>query len=437
MRVLQPGEEAYDAARVTFNGLVDRKPALILQCESTDEVREAILRGRDLGLPIAVRGGGHSVAGHSVCEGGVVVDLRLLNGVTLDTDSRRATVQGGATWRDVDPATAAHGLATPGGTFDTTGVGGLTLGGGIGYLIGAHGLTCDNLIGAEVVTADGDVLRASANDDDELFWALRGGGGNFGVVTSFEFALHPVETIQGGLLVCPISHAAEALRLFRDTMTSAPRELTVMADMGFAQALDQRVVVLFVCHTGSSARARRTIERLRSELPVLHDGLGQIPYLTLQQATPEFPFGLRHYWKGHFLRDLPDELLDLAVASYAERPARSRDSVLFEPIHGAALDVEDEASAFGHRAARWNVSPMAIWEHAVHDADEIAWARSLASALEPWSVRGGGYLNYGAPDESADRVAAAYAPAQLERLRAVKRRLDPENVFRFNANIRP
>ena len=431
-----PDHPAYDVARTTFNGMTDRHPAVIACCAGSDDVAAAVAWAQHEGLPAAIRGGGHSVAGHSVCEGGLVIDLRLLGGVQVDPESRRVRVGGGATWRSVDALSAAHRLAMPGGTYDTTGVAGLTLGGGIGHLMGLHGLTLDNLVSAEVVLADGSVVTASETAEPELFWALRGGGGNFGVVTEFEFALHPLPAVWGGIIAYPSPHLRDAIRLFRDVMASAPDELTLMCYLNH-EKVPEGAAFITVCFAGDAEAAEEAVRPLRESLPVLSDGLGLTSYLQIQVMQGDTPFGLRHYWKSHFVDSLPDDLIDEIVDHYLAHPQDGCDVVLFEQMHGAALRVPPDATAFSRRDKCINVSPMATWEDPATDAEHIAWARRTAAVLADRSTSGGGYLNYGAPDEPIERVRAAYGDAKFERLRQVKRRYDPHNLFRFNHNIPP
>ena len=434
--VLVPDHPAYDVARTTFNAMTDRHPAVIGCCAGSDDVAVAVAWARNEDLPAAIRGGGHSVACHSVCDGGLVIDLRLLGGVQVDPDSRRVRVGGGATWRSVDALSAAHRLAMPGGAYDTTGVAGLTLGGGIGHLMGLHGLALDNLVSAEVVLADGGVVTASETREPELFWALRGGGGNFGVVTEFEFALHPLPAVWGGIIAYPRPHMRGAIRLFRDVMASAPDKLTLMCYLNHEKVPDGAGFIT-VCFAGDAEAAEEAIRPLRESLPVLSDGLGLTSYLQIQVMQGDLPFGLRHYWKGQFVDSLPDDLIDEIVDHYLAYPQHGWDDVLIEQMHGAALRVPPDATAFSRREKCFNVSALAIWEDAAGDAEHIAWARRTAAVLADRSTSGGGYLNYGAPDEPIERVRAAYGDANFERLRQVKRRYDPHNLFRFNHNIPP
>ncbi len=434
--VLARDHPAYDVARTTFNGMTDRRPAVIACCASSDDVATAVAWAQEHGLPAAIRGGGHSVAGHAVCEDGLVVDLRLLGAATVDPASRRVRAGGGAIWRSVDAPCAAHRLAMPGGTYDTTGVAGLTLGGGIGHLMGMHGLSLDNLVSAEVVLADGRVVTASEASEPDLFWALRGGGGNFGVVTEFEFALHPLPAAWGGIISYARPHVGDAIRLFRDVMASAPDELTLMCYLDH-EKVPGGAAFITVCFAGEAQAAEEAVRPLRETLPVLHDGLGLTSYLQIQVMQGDTPFGLRHYWKGHFVDSLPDELVDEIVDRYLAHPEDGWDTVLIEQMHGAAIRVSPEATAFSRREKCFNVSALGVWDDSALDAGHIAWARDSAAALEPHSTSGAGYLNYGAPDEPIERVRAAYGDEKFERLRRIKRRYDPDNVFRFNHNIPP
>jgi FAD/FMN-containing dehydrogenase len=434
--VLSTDHPAYDVARTTFNGMTDRRPAVIACCAGRDDVAAAVTWAQSEGLAAAIRGGGHSVAGHSVCDDGLVIDLRLLGGAHVDPESRRARAGGGATWRSVDAASAAHRLAVPGGTFDTTGVAGLTLGGGIGHLMGLYGLSLDNLVSAEVVVADGSVVTASESTEQDLFWALRGGGGNFGVVTEFEFALHELASVWGGVITYARPYLRDAVRLFRDVMASAPDELTMMCYLDHDSVPDGAAYVT-VCYAGDAAAAQEAIRPLRESLPVLNDGLGLTSYLQIQVMQGDIPFGLRHYWKSHFVEPLTDEVIDQLVDHYLAHPADGSDVLLFEQMHGAALRVPQDATAFSRRERCFNVSATATWEDAAADGAHIAWARRTAAAIGERSTPVGGYLNYGAPDEPLERVRAAYGEAKFDRLRQVKRRFDPHNLFRYNHNIPP
>ena len=432
--IVADGHPAYDEARATFNALIDRRPVAIARCRSTEDVAIALAVAREQELPVAVRGGGHNVAGHAVCDGGLVVDLTELGGVEVDPDARIARAGGGAVWQAFDTATAPHGLAAPGGTFFTTGVGGLTLGGGIGFLIGRHGLSCDNLVAAEVATVAGDVLTASEDEHPELFWALRGGGGNFGVVTRFDFRLHELREIVGGFLVYSYDAAPDVLRVFRDVAQSAPDDFSTQAVVSRDRQTGERLAAVIVCSSGP-VEEPDGLRELRAAPGLVTDDVKRRPYLELQ-LSQDLPFGLRHYWKGHFVRELPNVLLDELCARYDAAP-QPPGAVLIEAIHGAAKRVPTDATAVGFRDAAFNVSALGIWQDPSFDDHGIAWARDTAAAIAPFSLSGGGYLNYMQADEPLERVRAAYGAERFERLRAVKRRYDPENVLRFNQNVPP
>ena len=424
---------SYDEARTTFNAFVDRRPLAIARCRSTADVVAALRVAAEHGLPVAVRGGGHNVAGHAVCDGGLVVELSGLDTVEVDRDARVARAGGGATGRAFDAATQAHGLAAPGGTFGTTGVGGLTLGGGIGCLIGRFGLSCDNLVGVEVVTVDGTVVEANEDAHADLFWAIRGGGGNFGVVTRLDFRLHPVDEIVGGILLWPAEAAAEPMRAFRDVALAAPDDFSTQAVLGHSAQNGQCVFGVIVCSTGPEEEPE-LLRRLRGVGGLALDEVRRRPYLE-QQSLLDMPFWLRHYWKGHFVRELADELLD--GLEQAIDPDVPRGSILIEAIHGAAARVPREATPVGFRDAAFNISALGIWEDPAMDDTQVEWARETAALAAPCSLQGGGYLNYMQADEPAERVRAAFGAEAFQRLQAVKRQYDPGNVLRFNQNIPP
>jgi FAD/FMN-containing dehydrogenase len=431
--VLVPGDAAYDAARRCFNALVDRRPAVIVQCLGPRDVATAFDFARVHGLDVAVRGGGHNPAGHCVLDGGLVIDLSRLRRVDVDADARVARAQGGSTWLDFDSATQAHGLATPGGVVGSTGVTGLTLGGGIGYLTAEHGLTCDNLVGAELVTPDGAVVQAGPGENEELLWGLRGGGGNFGVVTRLDFRLYPVERLVGGAFRYAGSGVRDAFRIFRDVAARAPRELGCQAEIGIDETLSATLTVL-PSYTGPDGDPE-ALRALREAPGLVEDGVGERSFLD-QQALLDVPYGAyRHYWKGHFVRELPDELIDVLLARLAELD-RPGSHVLIESLHGAPKDADPALGALRFRHAAFNVSAMAVWLDPADDDRFVAWGRETAAAIEPWSF-GGGYANYMAPDEPSERVRGAFGAEAFERLRALKKRYDPDNVLRRNANIPP
>lgn len=364
-----------------------------------------------------------------MADDALVIDLRLMRRVHVDQERRVVRVEGGALWLDVDGATATHRLATPGGTFADTGVGGLALGGGIGHLVGSCGLTCDNLLAAELVTADGRRVRADSEHEPELLWGLRGGGGNFGVVTAFEFQLHDVTALYGGHLVYPRAAAGVALRRALDLMEEAPAGLVLMPLLSRLQS----AVIITACYRGDPAVGERLIRPLRKGVELLEDSLRPCSYVEMQATNGLLEFGLRNYWKGHFVRQIPKSVLDSTLDEFVA--GRLLGSVLIEPISGVASQEPAGGAAFGQRAARYNVSALAIWEDPGEDAERIAWAQAYAAALAPTSV-GGGYLNY-STEETPDRVRAAFGEARFARLAALKAAWDPGNRFRFNHNIPP
>ena len=432
---LVEGDADYDVARLSFNGILDRRPVAIAVCRTTEDVVAAVRAARAADLPVAVRGGGHSVAGHGVADGALVVSLAGMRDVTVDPERRLADAAGGALWEDVDGATLAHGMAVTGGTFVDTGIGGLTLGGGIGWLLPVAGFTCDNLVEAEIVTADGSVVIAGPDGDPELLWALRGGGGNFGVVTRFRYRLTQLQPIVGGRIRYEPSAARALLERIDTIVADHPTALLPVLTAGTNQEAGFGVGVLLGIVDGSDPDP--ILHELRSGLPVTLDRVGPISYAELQGLTGLIPFGLRHYWKGHFLGSFDGDLFEAIVDACRPSSAVGHSFALLEGIVGAGRAEPAGGAAFGQRAARWNVSALGIWESAADDAAGIAWARGVADLLASASLSGGGYVNYSPVDESGDRVRAAYGNERWDRLVAVKRRYDPENRFRFNHNIDP
>jgi FAD/FMN-containing dehydrogenase len=374
------------------------------------------------------------VAGTAVCDNGIVIDLSAMRAVRVDPANRRAWVQGGALWGDVDNETQTHGLATTGGIVSHTGVGGLTLGGGVGWLMRKHGLTVDNLLAADVVTADGELLRASEDEHADLFWALRGGGGNFGVVTSFEYRLHPVERLLAGLVAYPIEHGRAALELFREVTSTAPDELSCAFVMVTSPDGGPPVAAIAACYNGPIEDGERLVAPIRRLGPPLDDGIRPMAYPEVQRIFAEIPFGLQNYWKGHFLRDMPDEVIEATVDSFA-RVTSDHSAILIEAPHGAVGRVPDDATAFGQRQARFNASALAVWEGPADPDRHVRWVREYADAIAPYAS--GDYVNYLAGDASSDEIASAYGRERFQRLVALKDRYDPSNTFRFNSNIPP
>jgi FAD/FMN-containing dehydrogenase len=431
--LIRPGDPEYDPARVCYNAAVDRRPALIVRCTGPEDVATAFELARAEGLEVAVRGGGHNPAGHCILDGGLVIDLSLMRRVDVDADLRIARAQGGSTWLDFDTAAQAFGLVAPGGIVGSTGVCGLTLGGGIGHLTAQYGLTCDSLVGAELVTPDGTVVRAGSEESPELLWGLRGGGGNFGVATRLDFRLYPLDAVVGGKLTFAGDGVPDALRRFRDVVAGSPRDLSCQAELSVDDSVAP-VLTILPCYTGS-ADDPEELRVLRSGPGLLDDTVRRRSFLE-QQRVVDSPYGQnRHYWKGHFVGSLPDALID-ELLDRITALGRSPGGILIESLHGAPKDVGAADGALRFREAGFNVSATAIWEDAAFDEQHIAWARETAAALEPWSF-GGGYANYMQADEPVERVRAAFGREAFERLQALKRRYDPGNVLRRNQNIPP
>jgi FAD/FMN-containing dehydrogenase len=444
-RLIRADHADYDLARAVWNGAIDRRPRLIARCSGTADVAAAVRFARDHDLEIAIRGGGHNVAGTAVCEDGLVIDLSAMRGVRVDPAGRRAWVQGGALWGDVDHETQAHGLATTGGIVSHTGVAGLTLGGGIGWLMRKHGLTVDNLLAVDVVTAGGELLRASEDEHPDLFWALRGGGGNFGVVTAFEFRLHPVgPTVLAGPILWDASDAGEVLRFYRDFVHDAPDELGTVVRFGTAPPLAdipaelhwRPVVMVGTCYAGAIEAGERALRPLRACRTPLLDLAGPAPYVAFQSGIDStVVHGWHYYWKSTHLPELRDDLIDV-ITAHAFACSSPRSYVAMFHLKGAVSRVAEGATAFGNRQASHAVTLDGVWRpgEAFGERD-IAWAREFFAALGPF--RAGVYVNFLAGDEDPGRVREAYGASVYDRLVEVKSRYDPDNVFHHNQNIRP
>lgn len=434
-RLIRPDSAEYDAARTVWNAMIDRRPACIAVCKSVADVRRSIQFARAHNLTIAIRGGGHNAAGLSSCDGGLVIDLREMRDITVDPARKIARAGGGATWADFDKATAAHGLAATGGAVSSTGIAGLTLGGGLGWLMRSCGLACDNMIAADVVTADGRVVRASASENPDLFWALRGGGGNFGVVTSFEFQLHEVSTVLGGMLIYPLDRAPDVLHLYREVTRSAPDPLTVFAAMMHTPD-GVPVVALAMCYNGPAAEGEKAIAMIRAFGAPMAGEVGPIPYAALQSMLDAgFPSGLQVHWRSEFAAALPDALIDALVRSF--RNVKSPlSAILIEQFGGAVRRVADNATAFDQRDAAYNVVIVSRWVSRDDATSNVQWARATSDAAKPFGT-GRVYVNYIGAGEGPERVRASFRPEKFTRLAAIKRKYDPENVFRMNQNIPP
>jgi FAD/FMN-containing dehydrogenase len=446
--LITPEHTAYDTARAVWNGAVDRRPRLIARCTGSADVASAVRYARVRDLEIAVRGGGHNVAGTAVCDDGIVIDLGGMRSVSVDHASRTAWVQGGALWGDVDHETQARGLATTGGIVSHTGVAGLTLGGGIGFLMRKHGLAVDNLLEAEVVLADGRVVRASADDHPDLFWALRGGGGNFGVVTAFRFALRPLGP---DVLAGPIFWAADAttelLRFYRDFVAAAPDELGTVIRLGTVPPLAaipvelhwRPAVAVACCYAGPIDEGERVLRPLQRFGTPLVDLLGPKPYADFQSGLDgTVPHGWHYYWKGTTLPSLTDDAIAvLAQHAYAAGSPRSYAAIFH--MGGAVARVAGDATAFAGRDVGHNMSIDGVWlpeESGVRGEAEVAWARRFFEALQPHRA-GGVYINFLDADDDPGRVREAYGDPTYRRLAEVKARYDPDNTFHLNKNIRP
>jgi FAD/FMN-containing dehydrogenase len=431
--LITPAVAGYDDARRIWNAMIDKRPALIVRCAGAADVMRAVRFAADNSLFFSVKGGGHNVAGTAVCEGGLMIDLSRMKSVWVDPARRLARAEPGVLWQELDFETQAFGLATTGGVVGETGIAGLTLGGGVGWLVRKHGMSCDNLLSADVVTADGALLRASAHQHEDLFWALRGGGGNFGVVTSFEYALHEVGPVLGGLVIHPRDAAAGIIRFHRDFMQQAPDELT--SYIGLLNTPDGTpVVALAACYCGDLGAGERAVQPMRAFGQPMVDDLKARPYAEVQAMMGAgFPWGRRNYWKSSFLASVTDATIDTIVEHAGRMSPLS--AIVLEYYGGAAGRVPATATAFPHREAALNLLILGQWESAADDAREIGWVRSLSEAMRPWSSAAV-YMNALSDGEGESRVRDAYG-INYPRLAAVKARYDPRNLFRANQNVRP
>ena len=433
--VLEPGDRSYEEARRIHNGLIDKHPALIARCQNTADVVDAVNFGRDHGMEVSVRGGGHNVAGRAVTEGGLMIDLAPMKGIYVDPTRGTARAQGGVTWREYNRATHVHGLATTGGMVSTTGIAGLTLGAGLGWLMGKYGMAIDNLMAVELVTADGQAHTITEESDPDLFWGLRGGGGNFGVAASLEYRAHPVSTVLGGLVAYPLADAVRVLGVLRAVVDELPDEFIVAA--GLVPAPDgsgEKIVVVGVCHCGEIEQAKRDVQALRSAATPLLDIIDPMPYPVLNTLLDDaYPRGARSYWKSAFFKEFDDEAVEVMTAAFQKAPSAMSNFIL-EHFHGAVTRVGPTETAYPHRQPGYNLIVISEWLDPTEDEVNIAWARETFDALAPY-MADANYVNYLGHDEG-DRVRAAYGP-NWERLVHVKRRVDPDNFFRLNQNIDP
>jgi FAD/FMN-containing dehydrogenase len=429
------GEAKYDEARRVWNGNVDRRPALIVRCLGAADVQQAVNFARSFGLLVSVRGGGHSAPGYGTNEGGLVIDLSLMRGIRVDPDARTVQAQGGALWRDLDHETQAFGLATTGGTVSNTGIVGLTLGGGLGWLMGKHGLSIDNLVSADVVTADGQFRKASAKDEPDLFWALRGGGGNFGVVTSLEYRLHPVTQVLGGMVIYPLDQARDVLRFYRDFTSTLPDEAEAYAALLTAPQ-GMPVAALILGYNGPIAEGEKVLAPARRFGKPVADVVGPMPYAARQRMLdePNAIHGLQRYWRSAFTEQISDGLIDIMVEGASSFSSPLSALLLFH-MHGAATRVSPTATAFAPRRAQWDFDAIGQWAEGAESPTHIAWVRALWSELEA-HLKGSAYVNHLAADDRPEKVRASYGD-NYSRLRSLKATYDPKNLFRVNANIAP
>jgi FAD/FMN-containing dehydrogenase len=442
-QVVAPGDSGYDSARTIWNATIDRFPAVIVRCAATADVPTSIGFARDNELELAVRGGGHNIAGNAMCDAGVVIDLSLLTDVAVDATNRRAHVQPGATLAHLDAATQAHALAMPLGINSTTGVAGLTLGGGFGWLTRKYGLTIDSLVSARIVTADGKTFETNERERPDLFWAIRGGGGNFGVVTQFDFALHPLDPmILSGLVVFPIDQAIDVMQQYRTVVDAAPEELSIWAVLRHAPPLPflppvatgHKVLILAACYAGAPAEGRAYVDALQDLGDPLGAHIDSMSYVAWQQAfDPLLTAGARNYWKTHNFTELSEEAIR-SMVEFAGRMPSSRCEIFLASVAGALNRVPADRTAYAHRDAKFVLNVHARWEGAGADHACIEWARAFFDASAPFASSGA-YVNFMTGDES-DRVSAAYGP-NYDRLVEIKRKYDPRNVFHYNQNIKP
>jgi len=442
--LLLPSDPSYDIARKVWNGMIDRRPGMILRCAGVADVIQAVKFARKHRLIVAVRGGGHNVAGNAVCDDGIVIDMSRMRSVRVDPAGRTAVAEGGATWGDFDHETQAFGLATNGGLVSTTGVAGFTLGGGIGWLMRKYGTSCDNLISADIVTAAGEFLMASCKQNSDLFWGIRGGGGNFGIVTSFEFRLHPVgPTVLGGMLIYKAERAREVLRYYRDYVARISEDLTTLVAFVTAPPLPfipahlhgKPILAIVMCYIGPVEKGQSELKPLRETTHPDVDLVQPLPYTVLQSMLDEgAPAGLQNYWKSDYLRELSDDAIDM-IAEHTSRAESPTTQVHIHHIAGFVSRVGREETAFGHRDSPFVLNIIAMWQDPREKEKHVEWARKFFSDMRPFTT-GGVYVNF-LGDEGEERVRAAYGKPVYDRLVVLKDKYDPTNLFRINQNIKP
>jgi FAD/FMN-containing dehydrogenase len=431
--LLRPGDDGYDAARRVWNGMIDRRPALIARCAGPADVIATVRFAREHGLLLAVKGGGHNITGNAVCDGGLMLDLSAMKSVRVDPIRLAARAEAGLTWGEYNRETQAFGLASTGGVVSTTGIAGLTLGGGLGWLQGKHGLAIDNLLSVDLVSADGRLVTASTEENSDLFWGLRGGGGNFGVVTSFEYRLHPVTSVLAGMVVHPIGKAKEVLRFYRDFCRGCPDAVVAAAALMTSPDGDP-IAVIVAAHIGDHAEGEKALASLRKFGPPLVDTIAPTSYVALNSLfDAAFPYGGVHrYWKSSFLKELGDDMLDLMIARCAKFLS-PMSNLLFFHVHGAATRVDPDATAFGQRGEMWDYDIISQWSEGAA-APHVEWTREFWNAVEPFAS--GAYVNHLDAEEGATRIRSAYRRG-FDRLVTLKNKYDPTNLFRLNQNIRP
>ncbi len=445
-QILEPGVAGFDEARAVWNAMIDKRPAKIVRCQNTEDVIAAVKHAVELDLLISIRAGGHNVAGHAVCDNGVMIDLSLMRSVTVDVENRIASIEGGALWRDVDSATQAHGLATPGGLISDTGVGGLTLSGGIGWLRAKHGLSIDNLVGAEVVTANGDLIHASAEENADLLWALKGGGGNFGVVVRFEFALHPIgPEVMFAAPIYAVEDGPGPIRAWRDFLAKHSDVVGSLCEFSVAGGEDfpeehwgKPVYTLACVYNGDASEGEALLQPLRELGTMVTDFSGRMNYCDVQQLFDTLmPAGqFRCYWKACYLTELSDDMIDLAMKNAIAAPSDSSLSSLWN-FGGATAAVPTDATSFGDRSMGWMYSLDGVWSDPAEDEANITWARNGWDSAKQYGHHGRAYLNFPGHGEDGDALTRASFGTNYQRLVEVKTKYDPDNRFRFNQNIQP
>jgi FAD/FMN-containing dehydrogenase len=432
--IITPDHADYEAARRVWNAAIDRRPAVILRCRGAADVIAGVNFAREHGLPLAVRGGAHSIAGRGTCDDGVVIDFVEMKGIRVDAGARTVRAEPGVRWTELDRETQAFGLATTGGTVGDTGIAGLTLGGGFGWLGGRLGMTVDNLLGADVVLASGELVGASATENPDLFWALRGGGGNFGVVTSFEYRLHPIgPMIVGGIVMHPFPKATEVLGFYRNLLRTAPDDLTAAAVLVTGPD-GNKACAIAAAYAGTVEDGLEAVKPIKQFGPPVVDVLGPLPYVGQQSLLDNaMPPGLRNYWKADFITEVSDGVVREAVDAFSRVPS-ALSNILFFPIHGAASRVPPDRTAYPHRSGL-HMGIYSLWADPAKDAENVQWVRDTWKRIQPF-VAGGVYVNELGEDEGDDRVSQAYV-GNFGRLAAIKAKYDPDNLFCLNANIKP